>query len=238
MNILITAAASALAQELARALAAEHSVRLTDVVDVPTQWPFANCDLGHDPPTDWLVADVDALIHLAELPPSYLDAQAQSANRLVDYYTRRTYNLLHAASEAGVSRCIYASSLDLFANCADDWAVNEQWRPRPSTEPPVLAQHLGEFVCREFAREGRLAITCLRLGQIGHIGDNAEQPPDPTWLARQDAVHAILCALAAPAEPWAVYHIQSTFPAARFSTAKARDALGFAPRRGKAEGTA
>ena len=134
-------------------------MRLTDVVDVTTKWPFVRCDLGHDDATDQLVAEIDALIHLAELPPAYLDTTPRSANRLIDYQTHCTYNLLHAASQAGVPRCVYASSLRLFAGCEDDWAIDEQWRPRPTTDSPVLAQHLGEFVCREFAREGRIAIT-------------------------------------------------------------------------------
>ena len=209
MNILITAGASALAQDLARVLSKEHSVRLTDVVDANRQWPFVRCDLGHDEETDRLVAGVDVLVHLAASHSEYAERTSDnseiSANRLIDYQTRCTYNLLHAASEAGVSRCIYASSLSVFAGCDDDWAVNEQWRPRPSTEPPVLTQHLGEFVCREFARERRIAITCLRLGDLGRPNDKAEQPSDPMWLSQDDAVHAFECALAAPAEPWVIY---------------------------------
>ena len=242
MNILITAGASALAQDLARVLSKEHSVRLTDVVDANRQWPFVRCDLGHDEETDRLVAGVDVLVHLAASHSEYAERTSDnseiSANRLIDYQTRCTYNLLHAASEAGVSRCIYASSLSLFAGvfdevgCDDDWAVNEQWRPRPSTEPPVLTQHLGEFVCREFARERRIAITCLRLGNLGQPGNGAAQPPDPAWLSYADAVHAFECAMAATAKPWAVYHIQSAFPGARFSSARAQDAIGFAPRQG------
>ncbi|MCY4437507.1 MAG: NAD(P)-dependent oxidoreductase [Chloroflexi bacterium] len=234
MNILITSAASALAADLAAAFASEHNVRLTDVGDVSTPFPFVRCDLGHAAATDRLVEDVDVLIHLADCFSTYADDAtgnaADSANRLIDYQTRCTYNLLLAASEAGVPRCIYASSLSLFTGCEEDWAVDEQWRPRPSPEPTILAQHLGEFTCREFAREGRLAITCLRLGKLEHSDDADAQPDDPLWLARADAVHAFQCALAAPPEPWAVYHIQSAFPEARFSTDKARAALGYAPR--------
>ena len=115
MNILITAGASALAQDLARALSKEHSVRLTDVVDANRQWPFVRCDLGHDEATDRLVAGVDVLVHLAASYSEYAERTSDnseiSANRLIDYHTRCTYNLLHAASEAGVPRCIYASSL-------------------------------------------------------------------------------------------------------------------------------
>ena len=230
MNVLITSAASPLAHHLARGLYAAHDVRLTDIRDARGPWPFVRCDLGHDEATDRLVAGVDVLIHLALPPPEFADGTETAANELIDYQTRRTYNLLLAASEAGVARCIYASSLSLFAECEEDWAVDEKWRPRPSTEPTVLVQHLGEFTCREFAREGRIAITCLRLGKLGQPGDNAAQPPDPTWLALADAVHAFQCALAAPAEPWAIYHIQSDFPGARFSIAKARDGLGYAPK--------
>ena len=236
MNILITAGASALAHDLAETLAAEHDVRLTDVADAPGPWPFTRCALGHDAETDRLVAGVDALVHLAALhsenPASKSEDAESAANRLLDYHTRRTYNLLLAASAAGVSRCVYASSLALFANCDENWAIDEQWRPRPSTEPPVLARHLGEFVCREFAREGRIPITCLRLGNLGEAGASAPPPADPTRLAHDDAVRAFARALAAPPEPWAVYHIQSEFPGARFSTAKARDGLGFTPRQG------
>ena len=101
-------------------------MRLTDVVDVTTKWPFVRCDLGHDEATDRLVAGVDVLIHLAasysEYAESTTDNSEISANRLIDYHTRCTYNLLHAASQAGVPRCVYASSLRLFAGCEDDWA--------------------------------------------------------------------------------------------------------------------
>ena len=242
MNILITSAASALAADLAATFASEHNVRLTDVRDVSTPFPFVRSDLGHAAATDRLVEDVDVLIHLAECYSKFADGStdnaADSANRLIDYQTRCTYNLLLAASEAGISRCIYASSLSLFTGCEEDWAVDEHWRPRPSPETSILAQHLGEFVCREFAREGRIAITCLRLGKLEQTDHMSAQPRDPMWLARADAVHALQCALAAPPEPWAVYHIQSEFPGARFSTDKAQKAIGFAPRQDDSGGEA
>ena len=48
MNILITSAASDLAQGLASTLSGEHQIRLTDLVDVETDLEFVRCDLGHD----------------------------------------------------------------------------------------------------------------------------------------------------------------------------------------------
>jgi nucleoside-diphosphate-sugar epimerase len=229
MNVLITSAASPLAHQLAREFYAPHNVTLTDIRDVRGPWPFVHCDLGHDETTDRLVENIDVLIHLAMPPPECIDDTEASANWQIDYHTRRTYNLLLAASNAGVPRCIYASSLSLFAGCDDDWAVNEQWRPRPSTAPEVVAQHLGEFTCREFAREGRLAITCLRLGNICQESSDDTPTPAPTALSYADAVQAFRCALNAPAEPWGIYHIQSALPEARFSTQKAQATLGFTP---------
>ena len=87
MNILITAGASLLAQDLAETFSQEHSVRLTDVADVPTPLPFVRCDLGHDAATDRLVEDVDVLIHLAASYSEYAERTANdsdiSANRLI-----------------------------------------------------------------------------------------------------------------------------------------------------------
>ena len=52
------------------------------------------------------------------------------------------------------------------SNTAEDWTVAESWRPRPSVDSFVLSKHLGEFTCREFARERKLNVTCLRLGNL------------------------------------------------------------------------
>ena len=46
MNILITSAASDLAQGLASALSGAHQIRLTDLIDVETDFEFVRSDLG------------------------------------------------------------------------------------------------------------------------------------------------------------------------------------------------
>ena len=46
MNILITGAASELAQALASHLSEDHQIRLTDIVDIKTEFEFVKCDLG------------------------------------------------------------------------------------------------------------------------------------------------------------------------------------------------
>ena len=160
------------------------------------------------------------LVHLAASYSEYAEGTSDnseiSANRLIDYQTRCTYNLLHAASEAGVSRCIYASSLvSLHAAMTIG--------PSTSSGGPVLPPS------RRFWRstwESSSAASLRGKGaspspacawvNLGRPNDKAEQPSDPMWLSHDDAVHAFECALAAPAQPWAVYHIQSAFPRGAF----------------------
>ncbi len=106
-------------------------------------------------------------------------------------------------------RCIYASSLSLFARCANDWAINEQWRPRPATAPPVLANHLGEFVCREFSREGRIAITWRDAAQAIRLGLTVDLATLPSRCE--------------------VFNILADLPHQRYSCEKNKRLLGFTP---------
>jgi len=229
MNVLITSAASDLAQNLAAALSGEHQVRLTDLVDVDTELEFVRSDLGHGEETNRLVEGIDAIVHLAQIPPALLAESDRPENLEIDFQTRCSYNLLQAACEEGVDRAVYASSLRLFDQHEEDWAVTEVWRPRPTAEVPVLSDYLGEFVCREFAREGRIRIACLRLGRLVRAEEAEGQAFDSAWLEMGDAVQAFECALRAEARPWQIFHIQSEFPSARFTIDRAKEGLDFKP---------
>lgn len=228
MNVLITSAASELAQQLATALSEQHAIRLTELHHVESNFDFVQSALGHDESTNDLARGLDAIVHIAEVPPDALAAADQAENYAIDYQTRCTYNLLMAASEEGVKRFIYASTLRLFEQHGEDWTVTECWRPRPTVDSFVLSKHLGEFTCREFAREGKLNITCLRLGTIVTAEEAAESEFNSMWLGLNDAVAAFQRALASPSQ-WDIYHIQSEFPGARFSVRTAKAALNFNP---------
>ncbi|MCZ6634698.1 MAG: NAD(P)-dependent oxidoreductase [bacterium] len=226
MNVLITSAGTELAQALAASLSGEHEVRLTDLVDVETDGAFVRCDLGHGEATDQLVAGMDFVVHLAQIPSSELDASDQPENRAIDFQTRCTYNLLLAAREAKVKRVVYASTLRLFEAGEEDWAVTEVWAPRPTPDVDILSPYLGEFVCREFGREGRPKVTCLRLGTLVKAGSDGG---DATALELNDAVQAMVGALNPEGAAWVVYHVQSGGPGARFNIERAKNDLGFDP---------
>lgn len=228
MNILITSAASDLAQHVATVLSEEHAIRLTELHNVESNFDFMQSELGHDESTNKLVQGIDAIIHIAEMPSQLLAAADQPDNYAIDYQTRCTYNLLMAASEEGVKHVIYASTLRLFEQHGEDWTVAESWRPRPSVDSFVLSKHLGEFTCREFARERKINVTCLRLGNLVTAETAATTEYDAMWLEMNDAVDAFNCALNS-ASPWQIFHIQSEFPGSRFSIGKAKSHLEFNP---------
>lgn len=224
MRLLITSAASPLAQGLAGALSRTHRVRLTERVHVESEHEFVQCGLGHDASTNLLVRGLDAIVHVAEPLPD------ETENQQIDYLTRCTYNLVHAAAEEGVPRLVFLSTLELMTAYDENFTVGERWRPRPTSEPPTLTKHLGEFVCREFAREHKISAVVLRLGQVVRLAEVAGQPIDPLWVDERDVVQAVAQALTAETGRWSIYHIQADSPQARFAIGKAKQDLDFQPR--------
>jgi len=158
MRILLTSAASPLAQMLIGELNIAHTLRLTERQMVKSEHEFVLADLGHDASTNLLVRGMDAIVHVDEMA-----AGAQTSAQ-IDQSTRCTYNLLLAAAAEGVKRVVYLSTLELMA-AYDGYLYDTRWRPQPTAAPPTLTKYLGESTCKEFAREGRVGVTVLRLAQ-------------------------------------------------------------------------
>lgn len=220
MKILITGAASRLSQELADSLSGDHDVTLTDRKGVSTDHTFVRSELGHDEATNTLVRGMDAIVHSGEM-----DRDASATDSL-DAAMRGTYDLLYAAAEEGVPRLVFLSSLRLLDRYDEDMVVRETWRPTPTTDTDVLCYHLGEFVCREYAREQKIDVVCLRLGELawdepGEASSSAVYP--------NDAIQAVSASLAAELSTWNIFHIQSGVPDQRFTTLVAQETLGYAP---------
>ena len=186
MKVLITSGAAVRSTALADHLAQSHEIRLTERAPVETTHEFVQCGLGHDGSTNLLARGMDAIIHAVEALPGE-DASAQ-----LDAATRCTYNLLMAAAEEGVPQVVLLSTLELMADYPDGYRVNERWRPLPRTQPPTLSKHLAEQVSREFAREGKVAVTILRLGEASTAtlidavdealtGGGSSEPDHPGW---------------------------------------------------------
>ena len=229
-RILITSAENRLAEVIATRLAEANNVRLTSTTEVQSTRPFTRSDLDHTGATDELVRGIDAIVHLAHAPVG-ADGDAQ-----IDYCTRQTYNLLWAAAAQGVEKVVLLSSLELLSAYDDTFEVTEDWRSAPSTDPAQVAVHLGEFSCREFAREAKFNAIVLRLGKVVRAEEVSGKPHDPLWIDERDVAQAVQGALETEfrGDPssvgrWKVFHVQSDSRRARFTSGRAKGALGFAP---------
>ena len=223
MKILVTAAAAPFAQTLAEGLRPDHTVRLTERIGVKGIADLAISPLGPDLSTNLLVRGMDAIVHVAQPLPT--DNELQQ----IDYLTRCTYNLCLAAAAEGVKRLVYLNTLAVMTNYDPNYLVGEFWRPRPTTQAGTLAKHLGEATCREFAREFKLEVVSLRLGEIVK-SETISAQPDPMWLDERDAVQAVSLALTtALPRRWAVYHIQHKADNSRFPIWLAEQQLNFSP---------
>jgi nucleoside-diphosphate-sugar epimerase len=222
-SILITSGGGRLAQALAAGLKETWSIRLTERAPIRSEHEFVQCALGHDTATDEVVRGVEAIVHVAEPLPE------ETPEQQIDFLTRCTYNLLWAAAEAKVPRIVFLSTLELMTGYEPSYTVSENWLPLPSMTTIVMAKHLGEYVCREFAREGKTQIVVLRLGKVVRAGEVKDQPADPLWVEERDVAHAVSSALTAKLNIWQVFHVQADSPGARFSVRRARAALGYQP---------
>ena len=229
-RVLITSAEHPLASILADSLGMSYEILLTGLGGTESKHPFQQCDLSHEEPTDELVAGIDAIVHLGEpLPGDDLHQQ-------IDHLTRRTYNLLLAAANAGVQKVVYLSTLEIMTAYDRAFLVNESWQPRPALSGPSLPKHLGEYTCREFARVGKLPIVTLRLGKVVPSIEMSEGSFDPLWVAEEDVAQAVRAALEKQFEDtgsslsrWSVLHISSVSAQARFDAGRAKRVIGYEP---------
>lgn len=215
MNLLITSATSELGRVLADALAVEHHVLRCDRQVAGGEMGIALAGLGSDLSTNLLTRGIEVIVHVGEP----LDGEDDVS--YFDAMTRGTYNLLWAATQEGVRRIVYLSTLDLMAAYDEELIVTERWRTRPAPKMPMLGKAMGESVCREFAREHKLEVMVLRLGQLV-MGDN---DAGNMSLERDHLIAAVRAALDAPAPLWTVLHVQSQGPGARFPAGDARRLL-------------
>jgi nucleoside-diphosphate-sugar epimerase len=249
MRLLLTGANSRLGAAAAAALAAAgHEVRATDTTPLPDQPAGKGVqDFHHGALTDSafvtpLLEGVGAIVHLSPLalaetmPP---DAPGET----LDAASRGTHVLLKAAVEAGVSQIVQGSTLAVMDAYDQGLEVTEQWRPRPRPEAGALAPYLAELVAREFTRDVQIdsppSIVCLRFAPVvGSAGSvvSSGGAADPDALDVSDAARAVLRALEALSRGarqrghrWQLYHIGSGAPEARYTSAAARQALGYVP---------
>lgn len=188
------------------------------------QVPYSS-EVGHDEATDSSVEDSDAIVVFG------YNQEPTDPTAIIDHSTRQLYNLLHAASEAGAKRCVYVSSLKLFEAYEENLTVTEKWRSLPPTDDvPLLACHMGEVVCKEFARDRRIQVATVRLGFPIIDGDTsaAEASNQSAVVSSDDAIKAITSALTTESlNQWQDIHVQSHVTNQRYLLHAAEELLSW-----------
>jgi nucleoside-diphosphate-sugar epimerase len=180
MVVLVTGQGSALAAAISAELTASgFTVRL------------ARLGAGQDErgcSSEELVAGASQII-LVE--PAVL-ASILPASAWLDVCTRCVYDILIAAADHAVPRVLVLSSMDVFLAHAPDGGVMPVFQPLPSCELSVLAPHMAEFACREFAMCGAVEVLAARLGTL------VTDPPRPGdvlpprwWVQLKEAAAAV-----------------------------------------------
>lgn len=222
--VLVTSAESPLGEALAAALASRCQVRRSN--SAATSGDAAPEAMKR---LDELLSGCEAVVCLAQ-PPAGADA-----GQRVDYCTRGVNQLLAAAVRQNVRLVIFLGSLEVVTGYDQRLQVDETFRPIPTTDANSLPPYLGEFVCREFAREGKIRCVSLRLGHLRDAAGDLPADVDPLTISLQDVTQAVERTLATALSPasrlaaWEVFHIQSAPAGARFTTAKAQRILGYKP---------
>ena len=174
------------------------------------------------------VADGFDAVVLAGLP----DAEGPvEASPVLDRAMRLAYDLLSAAAESGVGRCVYLSSLRLLAGYGEHHTVTEGWRPLPpSDDAALIGCHLGEQIALEFARERRLEVITVRLGYPVVSGSRSalRDAHGDAAICTDDVAAVVSAALTAPVtQACTVVHAQSPVANARYLMRQAGELLGY-----------
>jgi len=188
-RVLVTGAAGELGRDVGPWVARRRSVRLTDLRPLDTPLEFMQGDLCDPAFAREVVADVDAVVHLAVLLPF-----DRPWGAFVDANVKATAVLMDAAAQAGVRRFVYASTVWATGHGPEEgeFVITETTTPTP-LEPYGVTKLMGEYAAEYFARLRGLTGMVLRLvgyKRIDGFTDDGEPIPEQVDVA---AVAKRLC---------------------------------------------
>jgi len=212
MRVLVTGAGGMLGAEIVAALAGEHEVLAHD----------RNVgDLRDRAQVEPLLDGVDAVIHAAALPSPLSAAEPEVFGNNVD----AAFHLLDAAGRAGVKRIVYVSSLSALGLAWSSRPVSPRFAPVTEAHPYVgddvygLSKLVGELVAETVSRRWGCEVISLRFPFIGsgerlqHHLDHVRRDPGAdraslwSWIHTQDAARAVIAALTARVDGYALVNV-------------------------------
>ncbi|MBI2191430.1 MAG: NAD(P)-dependent oxidoreductase [Planctomycetes bacterium] len=231
MKVLVTGAQQPLGQAIIQALRGRHDLRVSDVGSISTDLEFVRADPRNVEDAERLMLGIEAVVHTASMPASEASPDpVDQEQQILDWGTRATYNLLVAAKGNKVRRFVHASTVQVVRDKADEWWVDERFRPRPHAEIQEMTLYLAERMAYHFAVETPLEVICLRLGKVVREEDVAGQPYDPDWVDVRDAAQAFVQAVEIQVYyRYQIFHIAANTQAGRWHVGNAMENLKYQP---------
>jgi len=178
MRILITGSAGQIGTTLVQGFKDKYELRGLDLVPTPDLEDSVVGDVADFQTVFEASKDMDAIIHLANVGPSWNQALQSMIS---------TYNILESAAQNGARRVAYASRAGVLpkSHYPRDIQRNMDMLPKPDsyyTCTKVFGENLGFM----YTSRRELEVVCVR---IGNFNRNRDKPTHPHQLSHGDCVH-------------------------------------------------
>jgi nucleoside-diphosphate-sugar epimerase len=176
--------------------------------------------------------EIDAVIHLAIASGHEGEYEDDEFNqRRFDVNVKGTWNVLEAASRAGVRRFVHTSSLMVVWGYLPPDRVASDAPARP-VGTYAQTKYLAEIVCEQAALTSDLSVFCLRIAKPIDLDDAAwkHSPLRPQWIAFPDLLEAYRLAVTAAGVRFEIVTIVGESGQRRWDLSKAERVLGYRPR--------
>lgn len=164
-SVLVTGSAGLLGRHVVRELVSHCRVHGFDLKRSPEDVPQTIGDITDPVAVRQACAGMDAVVHVAGMPTIW----SGSADRIMTINVTGTWNVLHAAEEAGARRVVLCSSDSVAGFTVKSGAMKpplyapvDRLHPLHATDPYALSKVLGERIGQSFVERGRLEVVALR----------------------------------------------------------------------------
>lgn len=235
-KLLLTGAAGRIGSRLIEDLVDKYDLTAADKdCSAIAEWNDRGCRLVTFDVTDLSVCrrlceGIDTVIHLAGNPSPFA-----KYDELKGVNIDGTYNMMQAASERGVSRLIFASSI----HAVKGYAADEQVKTTSPVRPPDLygaSKAFGEAIGHYYGSETDMEVVAIRIGgyrSLEVMKENGEEPDmreRSTYISKCDLNQLIQkCAEVTLEKPFMIVHGLSDNTFKFMDLTDTKEKTGYAP---------
>ena len=228
MKVLLLGAAARLGPYVMRALAGEHTLRVTDIVPVETHHEYRRVDIGSPADVHRAAEGMDAIVNCT--------VEREGRRTAFDVSARGCYNMMRAAVAHGIPRVINTGphfTIQGHTYTTFDYEINPDVPPHPGTYLYALSKGVGQEICKVFTENYDVHVLTYLFYEFRHHDDPARRGDHPFAISWRDAAEAIRLGLsvdlATLPSRCEVFNIHADLPHQRFSNEKNKRLLGFTP---------